>query len=222
MADTLDLRPVLQFLSRLKKNNDKQWFEENRDQYEQSMGLFEQLVGRLIAGLTRLEDLEGLTPKDCIMRIYRDVRFSKDKSPYKTGLGAGIVPGGRKSGRLGYHIHLEPKATMIAGGLWEPTPQQLSRFRQAVGRDASSFRKILDNGQFKRHFGQVTGDRLKTAPQGYPADHPEIDLLRFKQVCIMEKFDDDVVVSQAFVASALESLESMKPFIDHLNQVVMG
>jgi len=111
---------------------------------------------------------------------------------------------------------------MIAGGLWEPTPEQLSRFRQAISRDAGSFRKIIDSALFKRHFGQVTGDKLKTVPQGYPADHPEIELLRYKQVCVMEKFDDDSVVSPKFEALALESLKSMKPFIDYLNRVVVA
>ncbi len=222
MADALDLRSALQFLSRLKKNNDREWFQKNKDQYEQAMGQFEQLVARLIVGLSPLEDLEGLTPKDCIMRIYCDVRFSKDKSPYKTGLGAGIVSGGRKSGRLGYHLHLQPGgATMVAGGLWEPTPEQLSRFRQAISRDAGSFKRILDASAFKRHFGHVTGEKLKTVPQGYPADHPEIDLLRYKQVCVMEEFDDDKVTSSTFPESALESLTSMKPFIDYLNRVTM-
>lgn len=222
MADSFDLRPVLQFLSRLKKNNNRDWFEKNKDQYENATAQFEVLIGRLIAGLSRIEDLQGLTPRDCMMRIYRDVRFSKDKSPYKTGLGAEIVSGGRKSGRLGYHIHLQPDATMIAGGMWEPTPEQLTRFRQAISGDASSFRKILDSAPFKRHFGEVTGDKLKTAPQGYAADHPEIELLRYKQVCVMEKFDDDSVVLPKFEAAALESLKSMKPFIDYLNKVAVG
>ncbi len=217
------LRSALQFLSGLGKNNNKQWFEANREQYEQAMNQFEVLVGQLIAGLGKVVDLDGVTPKDCMMRIYRDVRFSKDKSPYKTGLGAGIVPGGRKSGRIGYHLHLQPDGkSMAAGGLWEPTPQQLSKFRQAMDAGAGPFKKILSSAQFKRHFQELTGEKVKTAPQGYPSDHPEIELLRYKQVCVMERFDDKAVASPEFPALVLESLKAMKPFIDYLNQAAMG
>jgi uncharacterized protein (TIGR02453 family) len=218
-----DLRPVLEFLSLLKKNNDRTWFEKNRALYEHAMGQFEMFVGCLLEGLGKVVDLDGVTPKDCIMRIYRDVRFSKDKKPYKTGLGAGIAPGGRKSGTLGCHLHMEPGgATMVAGGLWEPMPPQLSRFRDAVSRDAAGFKKILAAAAFKRHFGQVTGEKLKTAPQGFTVDHPEIELLRFKQVCVMERFDDESVLSSGFVDLALESANAMTPFIDYLNRVAVS
>ena len=125
MADDLDLGLALRFFSKLKKNNNKAWFDANKDEYAAAMAQFELLVGRLIEGIGRLEDLEGLAPRDCILRIYRDVRFSKDKSPYRTGLGAGIAPGGRKSGRLGYHIHLAPGgATIVASGLSPASPRR--------------------------------------------------------------------------------------------------
>jgi uncharacterized protein (TIGR02453 family) len=220
MADDLDLAVALRFLSKLKKNNNKAWFDANKDQYEAAMAQFEVLVGRLIEGMSRVEDLEGLAPRDCIMRIYRDVRFSKDKSPYKTGLGAGIAPGGRKSGRLGYHLHLAPGgATMVATGLWDPTPEQLSSFRGAIMKDAGAFKKILGAASFKRHFNGLFGELLKTAPKGYPADHPEIELLRRKQVCVTEPFTDEVVGSPRFPALALESMKAMKPFVDYLDHL---
>ncbi len=221
MAGDPDLGAVLQFLARLKKNNNKQWFDQNKAQYEQAMEQFELLVGRLLSGLAKVADLQGVSPRDCIMRIYRDVRFSKDKSPYKTGLGAGIVPGGRKSGRPGFHLHLAPGGTtMAAGGLWEPSPEQLSRFRLAISHDATPFKKILASSRFKSHFGELTGDKLKAAPQGYPAAHPEIELLRYKQVCVMERFDDKTVTSPAFAGLVLESLKAMQPFIDYLDQIL--
>ena len=222
MADDLDLGLALRFLSKLRKNNNKAWFDANKDEYAAAMAQFELLVGRLIEGIGRLEDLEGLAPRDCILRIYRDVRFSKDKSPYRTGLGAGIAPGGRKSGRLGYHIHLAPGgATIVASGLWEPTPEQLSRFRAAIVKDASDFRKILGSASFKRHFQGLYGEVLKTAPKGYPADHPEIELLRRKQACVTEPLADDVVASPRFPARAMQSMKAMKPFIDYLNRVTV-
>jgi uncharacterized protein (TIGR02453 family) len=218
---TLDLEPVLRFLSQLKKNNNKQWFDANKAQYENAMAQFESLVAGLITGLGKAVDLDGVTPKDCIMRIYRDVRFSRDKSPYKTGLGATIAPGGRKSGRVGYHLHLAPSGmSMVGGGLWEPTPEQLSRFRKAVDRDAGPLRKILASSPFKTHFKEIMGDKLKTAPQGYAADNAAIDLLRQKQVCAMERFEDTVVISAGFPAIALEGIKAMKPFIDYLDDAV--
>jgi len=211
MSDDLDLGLALRFLSK--------WFDANKDQYEAAMAQFEVLVGRLIEDMS---GLEGLAPRDCIMRIYRDVRFSKDKSPYRTGLGAGIAPGGRKSGRLGYHLHFAPGgATIVASGLWDPTPEQLSSFRGAIVKDASAFKKILGDASFKRHFNGLYGEVLKTAPKGYPADHPEIELLRRKQVCLTEPFTDDVVASQRFPALALQSMKAMKPFIDYLNRVTL-
>ena len=223
MVEDLDLGTVLKFLTGLKKNNNKQWFDANRAAYEEAMAQFELLVGRLISGLSRVEDLDGIAPRDCIMRIYRDVRFSKDKSPYKTGMGAGIVSGGRKSGRLGFHVHLAPGGTtMIAGGLWDPTPQQLSRYRETISTDARPFKKILNSASFKSHFGQLTGDALKTTPKGFAADHPELALLRQKQVCASQTFADVVVVGPKFPDLALESLKALKPFIDYLNEVAVA
>ena len=216
MREEADLRGALRFLAQLKEHNNREWFEKNRAQYEDAMAQFELLVGWLISEIGKTVDLAGVTPKDCIMRIYRDVRFSKDKSPYKTGLGAGIVPGGRKSGRMGFHLHVGPGgATMVASGLWEPTPQQLSRFRNAITENAGAFQKILAAAPFKRHFGEIMGDRLKTAPQGYPTDH----LLRLKQVCVAEKFDDRTVTSPAFPGLAVESMKAMRPFIAYLEEV---
>jgi uncharacterized protein (TIGR02453 family) len=222
MAVDLDLGVSLRFLSQLAKNNNKPWFDEHKADYEKAAAQFELLVAELISGMSKVEDLGALAPRDCIMRIYRDVRFSKNKSPYKTGFGAGIVPGGRKSGRLGYHIHLGPNgATMAAGGLWDPEPPQLSRFRDAIVKDAGPFHKIAGAADFKRHFSTVTGDALKTAPKGYPPDHSEIDLLRQKQVCVSEKFSDETVTSREFPGLMLKSLRAMKPFIDYLNRAVL-
>jgi len=215
-----DLHTALRFLADLADNNTRPWFEANRGRYEEAMGQFESLVAALLTGVGKWEDLEGLTPKDCIMRIYRDVRFSRDKRPYKTGFGAGIAPGGRKSGRMGYHLHLGPGgATMVAGGLWDPTPLQLAGFRNAIVKDAAPFTKILAAASFRKHFGTLTGDSLKTAPRGYPADHPHVDLLRRTQVCVSETFADSQVTSPEFPRLALQSMKAMKPFLDYLTEV---
>ena len=161
----IELRPVLDFLSDLKRHN-KAWFEENRAAYEIAKTCFESFVDQLIGEYGKTEDLGGITAKDCVMRIYRDTRFSKDKTPYKISMGATIAPGGKKSTRLGYHLHLQPQdETLIAGGLYMPTPEQLARFRMAIDQDAASFKVIVEDKEFKKYFGMLGGEKVKTGPQ---------------------------------------------------------
>jgi uncharacterized protein (TIGR02453 family) len=221
MIDTADFQQAMKFLTRLGKNNNKKWFEANRWEYESIMGSFTTFVARLIFEIGKVEDLEGITPRDCIMRIHRDVRFSKDKSPYRTELGAGIVAGGRKSGRLGYQLRVAPGGlSMIASGLYDPTPQQLTRFRMAIANRPAPFKRILASRSFKEHFGSLWGKSLKTVPKGYDRTHPEIDLLRRTQVCAVEEFDDKTVLSPGFLQQVVRSMLALKPFIQYLNSVL--
>lgn len=219
--NSADLKPVLDFLSELKEHNNKAWFEENRAAYEIAKTRFESFVDQLIVGYGETEDLGGLTAKDCVMRIYRDTRFSKDKSPYKTSMGATIAPGGKKSTRLGYHLHLQPQdETLIAGGLYMPTPDQLARFRTAIDQDAASFKAIVENKEFKKYFGRPEGEKVKTVPQGYGRDHPEIELLRFKQVVVVHHVSDETVLSPGFNTHVIKTFTAMKPFLDYLNAIL--
>jgi uncharacterized protein (TIGR02453 family) len=220
MSNDLDLKPVLSFLADVAKNNNRPWFEAHRAGYERAKGLFEDFVEELILGLGAIEDMHGVTARDCVMRIYRDVRFSKDKSPYKTGFGASVGPGGRKSYRFHYYVHLEPhNQSMIAGGLHEPGSAQLNGFRAAVSRDAGKFKAVVGDTSFKRYFGAVEGERLKTAPQGYDRNHPEIDLLRLKEVVAVHRLTDEDVLAPRFPAHAIKVCTAMKPFLDYLSSV---
>ena len=221
MSNTADMRPVLDFLDELRQHNNKAWFDAHRAGYEQAKANFEAFVERLIADLGKIEDLKGVTARDCVMRIYRDVRFSKDKSPYKTNMGASIAPGGKKSSRLGYYIHVAPRGeTMVAGGLHMPEAAALARFRAAIDRDARPFKKLIARPQFKRTFGELSGERLKTAPQGYDRDHPEIELLRLKEVAVFHSIPDDVALSARFPRHMFEACQALKPFLDYLNGVL--
>ena len=221
MAPSTNLKPLLDFLSDLAKNNNRPWFEAHRPAYERAKVLFEDFVDELILRLGAIEDMRGVTAKDCVMRIYRDIRFSKDKSPYKTGLGASIGPGGKKAYRFQYYLHLEPhNGSMVAGGLHEPDPAQLSRFRAAIGRDARKYKSIVAEPGFKRYFGEVGGERLKTIPQGYSRDHPEIDLLRLKEVVAVHHLSDADVVSGRIADHVVKACATMKPFLDYLGSVV--
>jgi len=217
----IDLKPVLDFLRGLREHNNKAWFEEHRAAYEAASVNFENFVDQLISKYGKIENLGGITAKDCIMRIYRDVRFSKDKSPYKTNMSATIAPGGKKSTDLGYYLHIQPHdETLIAGGLYMPTPEQLSRFRTAIDRDASPFRAIIEDTEFKKYFGRLEGEKVKTVPQGYGREHPEIELLRFKQVVVTHHLSDETVLSSGFSTQVINTFKAMKPFLDYLNALL--
>jgi len=217
----VDLKPVLDFLSGLKEHNNKPWFEEHRADYERARERFESFVDQLILEYGGSEDFGGVTAKDCVMRIYRDTRFSKDKSPYKTSMGATLAPGGKKSTRLGYHLNLQPRnESLIAGGLYMPSPEQLAGFRKAIDQDAAAFKAILNDREFKKYFGSLEGEKLKTAPQGYSGEHPEIELLRFKQVVVVHHVSDETALSPAFGAHTIKVFRAMKPFLDYLNMVL--
>ena len=220
MGNTLNMKVVLDFLGGLNKHNDRTWFEAHRADYERAQHEFEEFITQVIEKFGEVEDLSGVRAKDSIMRIYRDVRFSKDKSPYKTGFGASIGTGGRKSGKLPYHLHIQPgNHSMAAGGLYMPEPAQLNRFRAAIDKDTKRFKAIIAAPDFKKAFGALGGEMLKTAPQGYAKDHPEIDLLKHKQVTVVHPLSDEALVSSKVVQEVVGTFKAMKPFIDYLNEV---
>ena len=221
MSPSPNLKPVLSFLRELAKNNNRPWFEANRPTYERAKGLFEDFVDELILGLGAIEDMRGVTARDCVMRIYRDIRFSKDKTPYKTGLGASIGPGGKKSYRFHYYLHLEPgNASMVAGGLHEPESAQINRFRAAISRNPRKFKAIVAHASFKRYFGEIGGDKLKTVPQGYDRAHPEIELLRMKEVVAVHHLSDADILAPGIAKHVVKACTAMKPLLDYFGSVV--
>jgi uncharacterized protein (TIGR02453 family) len=218
MTATYNLRAGLDFLSDLSKNNNRAWFDQHRARNEAARQAFESLVGDLIDEFRASDGLRGLSAKECLFRINRDIRFSKDKSPYKTNLAATIAPGGRKSTRLGYHVWIGPGGNSgVAGGLYMPSAAQLNRFRKAIDRDASEFKKLTRARAFVAQFGMIEGERLKTSPKGYDQDHPEIDLLRLKQVTVVWNFPDKAVVARDYPEQVIKACRAMRPFLDYLN-----
>jgi uncharacterized protein (TIGR02453 family) len=221
MNEPADLKPVLDFLTGIQKNNNRPWFENNRPAYELAREQVELLINQVIAGFGTVEDLGGITAKDCVMRIYRDLRFSKDKSPYKRSMAASIGPGGRRSTRLAYYLHIEPpNASVIAGGLYAPDSARITRFREAIDRNAGPFKKVVNTAVFKQIFGTVQGEKLKTAPKGYDREHPEIELLCLKEVVAIQRLTDAQVLSPKFSAHVIQAFTAMKPFLDYLNSVI--
>ncbi len=215
-----NLAPILDFLSELEKNNARPWFEEHRDDYQKAKDLFEELVNQVIADYRPIEDLGGISAKDCVMRIFRDVRFSKDKTPYKTNMAASIAAGGRKSERMAYYVHIEPNnRSMVAGGLHMPEPEQITRFREAISHHPGSFKVVIEAPAFIQYFGSIQGEKLKTTPKGFAPDHPEIELLRLKEVVAVHALSDAAVLSDGFVGLIVQSFAAMKPFLDYLNEL---
>ena len=217
MPATLNLEPALSFLDELRQNNNKAWFDSHRPAYEAARGAFEHLINDVIDEFRVSDNLQGLAAKNCIARIYRDVRFAKDKTPYKTNLGAMIAPGGWKTTAFGYYIGVEPHGqSIVAGGLYAPTPEQLNRFRQAIDEDAATFKKVTHAKDFVEVFGEIDGDRLKTAPKGYDRAHPELALLQLKQITAVHRFSDQEVLAPAFVGQVIVACRAMRLFLDYL------
>jgi uncharacterized protein (TIGR02453 family) len=222
MPSSVDLKPTLAFLDQLAKNNNKPWFETHRAQYEQARTGFEEFVQLLIAEISKFDDLGMLSARECIFRINRDLRFSKDKSPYKTNMGASIAPGGKKGVRLSYYLHLMPHdQSFLGGGMHMPMPDQLSKFRQAIDRDAAPFKKIIRAKSFVQQFGMLGGDKLATAPKGYAKDHPEIELLKLKEVVAGRQLRDKEILSPGIVVDTARTFQALKPFLRYLDSVLL-
>jgi uncharacterized protein (TIGR02453 family) len=213
---------TLNFLSELKDNNHKEWFTTNKPRFETAKKEFEEFVGALIAKIAQFDPAVGhFTAKECVFRIYRDVRFSADKSPYKTHFGAHITGAAKKSDihtRAGYYLHLEPGATMLAGGAYLPESKWLKAIRQEIAYNTDTFKAILEHQDFKRYFGEMEGEKLKKAPADYPADHPCIEWLKHKSFLASHYPKDEQVLSDAFLDHCAQAFKALAPFDDFLNR----
>jgi len=222
MAAAPRLKPTLDFLLALQANNNKPWFQAHRAEYETARQGFEATIDDFIQEFRSIEDFEDLSAKDCVFRIYRDVRFAKDKSPYKPNMGASIALGGKHSLRAPYYIHIEPPGkSFLAGGAYMPTPDQLAAIRRAINRDPSKLKAAVSSNLFRKYFGSLSGEKLKTPPRGYPADHPEIELLKYKQFITGHNLSDKDVLSPHLVARTVEVFAALKPLLDFLNDAVL-
>jgi uncharacterized protein (TIGR02453 family) len=215
----MDFKPAFKFLKDLKSNNNKEWFDKNKDRYLLIKKDFEDFIQEIIEGISSFDKgLGSLDPKKAIFRIYRDIRFSKDKIPYKTHMGAYIAPGGSKSPKAGYYFHLEPGKNLVAGGLWMPEPQILNSIRQAIDYSPKDLLKIINSKSFKNTFGQIEGEKLSRPPKGFEADHPQIELIKHKSFTVMHSMSDAQVNSPGFKKDLLKIYKEMKPLNDFLNK----
>jgi uncharacterized protein (TIGR02453 family) len=220
------LQPAtLKFLSALKKNNHKPWFDANRKAYEAAKADFAALVDAIIADTAKFDpSIAHLKAKDCMFRINRDVRFSKDKSPYKTNMGASFNKGGKKIAGAGYYFHCEPGGhNFIAGGIYMPMPPHLARLRQEVDYNWKDFKKILSAKAFKDAFGDLekTGEMsLSRPPKGYDAENPAIEYLKLKSFIATAKLDDAILTSKDLVKTVTTRFKAALPLIEFVNQAM--
>jgi len=213
---------ILKFLRDIKKNNNREWFEKNKPRYLQAKSQFEDFLEALHGQLVVFDDgMASLNPRKLGFRIYRDVRFSKDKVPYKINLGAGFSPNGKMVQEPGYYIHIEPGNTFVAGGFYMPDPANLSRIRQEIDYNTQTFIKIFNDKKFKKYFtGLDDFDKLKTAPKGYAKDHPHLELLKHKSYIVSHYFSDVQVKDKKFVKQVADVCKAIKPLNDFLSEAI--
>jgi uncharacterized protein (TIGR02453 family) len=214
-------KSTLEFLTAIERNNNRDWFISNRSLYLEAKDNFESFVQELINKIITFDPiLKGLEVKNCVYRLNRDIRFSNDKSPYKSHLGAFIVRGGKKNGDkfAGYYFHIEPGKSIIAGGAYMPPAPWLSAIREKISETPDEFIDIINSKKFKKYFGKIEGEKLKKMPKGYPADHPQIELLKFKSYLIINEVPDKKVLSDDYFDYVIEVFRAMKPFNDYLNE----
>jgi uncharacterized protein (TIGR02453 family) len=212
---------VLDFLKALQKNNNREWFEANKEFYHKSKKSFDNFVLRLIQIVKSIDPQIGSPePKDCTFRIYRDVRFSKEKSPYKTNFGAYVNRGGKNSAWAGYYFHIEPGEIFMSGGIYMPESPILKAIREAISDEPENFKAIIDDPGFKKYFPELYGEQLKTFPQGYPKDHPYIELLKYKSYIVYRPIEEKMLTSPFMEDEIRNTYTRLKTFNDFLNRAI--
>jgi uncharacterized protein (TIGR02453 family) len=211
------MKDILAFLEGIKKNNSKVWMEAHKLDYLNAKQQFEAIITQLIEGISDFDQhIIGTEPKKCIFRLNRDIRFSKDKRPYKENMGGFINREGRKGMDGGYYFHIEPGKSMLAGGIYMPPPDILKKIRQEIDYNPEALNNYLASADFKKYFGEFEGDRLKKAPKGYSPDHPNIELLKLKYYIAVHRVNDKDVLRSDFLDYVLKVFEAMKPLNDFI------
>lgn len=216
MVNAIITENVFEFLKQLERNNNSDWFNDHKKEFKVVEADVKKAYNIVLNGLQQHDDVDGLK----LFRIYRDVRFSKDKAPYKTHFGGSFH---RKKPELrgGYYLHLQPNNhSFIATGFWEPSPADLQRIRKEFEMDASEIRTILNDKIFKTVWGKFVGDELKTAPKGFDKDHPDIDLIRKKQYIFTKKYTDNQVLAEGFLDDVNASFKAVRPYFDYMSNVL--
>jgi len=212
---------ILHFLKSLKDNNNKIWFDENKKSYETARGAFIEAVQKMIFLIASFDsDITVLSPKECIFRINRDVRFSKDKRPYKNNMAAYFNRAGKKGTGAGYYVHIEPGKSFAAAGIWMPEAADLAKIRQEIDYNFAEWNKIIGNPAFKKQFntGIEKTDTLVRPPKGYDENNPAVVFLKLKSFIASRSFTDAEIVSKTIEAELSKTFKAVKPMIDFINK----
>lgn len=218
------MEKTIAFLKGIEKNNNKEWFDANKDKYLAAKEEYEALVDKLIKGISKFDKQLSATmrAKDCTFRIYKDVRFSKDKTPYKTNMGASMNPGGKKSLVAGYYFHMEPGGkSFLAGGVYMPEPPILQAVRQEIDYNPDPLLKILKSAGFKKYFNGLDDEgKLKTAPKGFEKDHPQLELLKNRHFVVSHPISDKDLAGARLADTVLGGFKAMHPFLEYLREAI--
>lgn len=209
------MKKAFEFLKQLEKNNNREWFAQHKPEYDLIVKENKVFFDQIYTKLQEHDNLKGIH----IYRIYRDVRFSKDQTPYKNNFGVGYSRS-KPMLRGGYYIQLEPGNSFVGGGFWGPEAKDLLRIRKEFELNTKQIEKITSDKTFIQYFGNIEGEAVKTAPRGFDKNHPAIDLIRKKQYVVMRKFTDKEVLSDGFQKEALLTLLAMRPFFDYMSEVL--
>ena len=209
-------KDLLEFFKKLEKNNDRDWFNEHKKEFKKIEVEAKKVYQYLFELLKQHDEVDNLK----IFRIYRDVRFSKNKLPYKTHFG-GSYHRKKPDLRGGYYLHIQPNnESFIAAGFWEPSKEDLFRIRKEFELDDEEIREIISNEKFKAIWGDFEGDELKTAPKGFDKEHPAIDLIRKKQYIFIKKYTDNEVLADGFIEDVNTSFKAVRPYFDYMSEVL--
>ena len=215
MNNSIISKKTFDFLKELSQNNNKEWFEEHRTTFKTCEAEVKSFFEQIKELLSQHDDIEKIK----LFRIYRDVRFSKDKTPYKTHLAGSFSRLGAHL-RGGYYLHLKPGGSFLATGFWEPNPEDLYRIRKELEMDASDFREVINEPSFKKVWGELVGDAVKTAPKGFDKDHSDIDLIKRKQFIFVRNFTDKEVLSASFIHEVDKSYRAIRPYFDLMSNIL--
>ncbi len=218
---------TVKFVKDLQKNNNKPWFDLHRKEYEKAKADFASFIDAVIEKFGKKDSsIADQSGRSCMFRINRDIRFSKDKSPYKSNFAASINKGGKKSMLAGYYFHMEPGGNSFAGGgIWQPMPPELGKIRQEIDYNLDRFRKIVEGKKFRTVLGglsQEEGIALSRVPKGYEADNPAAGYLKLKSFIAMKDIADADLSSPALVKKIIESFEAIRPLNDFINEAIEG
>lgn len=209
----------LAFLKLLRENNEREWFNAHKTAFQKEQELIESFAQQLLDLMNIHDVIETLSGKKSLYRIYRDTRFSNDKTPYKTHWSGSFKRAGKQR-RGGYYFHIESGNSFVAGGFFGPSPQDLKLIRENIAFDAQPLREILKDRTFIKSFEDLKGEQLKTTPKGFDAEHKDIGLLRYKQFLLIHHFSDEEVSKPDFLATCNQVFKNMRPFLDYMTEIL--